>query len=974
MPQPNKKNFNKPKKGNGYPKNQGASNNGFGAKPPKRSDRPFNDRPNNDRPNSPRPNGRDDRAPRPYDRNNGSGPGARPPYNDRNNGNGPGARPPYNDRNNGNGPGARPPYNDRGGSKFERPGNDRGFGNRDDRPYNRDRQDRPNNDRPYNDRPYNDRGGYNNDRGGYNSDRPYNRDRQGGDRPYGNRGGDRPNNDRPYNDRPAGGDRPSRGDYAPKGDGPKRPAKKPSTDRPMGGDKPPKRRVEAPATAAELIETPPMVEIMPTPETAVAEALSDPGIVDASDAPVQTAVETLAEVPVVEEPKKARKVATKRAANKPAEGEGVGETEVAAGDAANDEAPQVVASEVKTGEIETHEVEAHATQVDAEGETIDIGESATDPVTAPPTDEPLEDVEPEDKPIEVEEPAEPMDEATEEASAEVVEETPTNGFANLGLSEPVFRAITELGFEAPTPIQAGSIPVLLQGKDLLGLAQTGTGKTAAFAIPLLQRVDRSLRGVVQALVVAPTRELAVQVADGIHKMGRFTGLRVVPVYGGQPIDRQIRALQHGAEIVVGTPGRLLDHIRRGSLTLENVSYCVLDEADEMLNLGFAEDIEAILADLPESRQLAFFSATMPPRIEDIARRFLKEPERVSIQTQRRTVETTKQSYYEVPKGGKLDALVRILDMETPGPTIVFCRTRQETQDLTEALQIRGYSAEPLHGDMGQSERERVMKRFREGGADLLIATDVAARGIDIDTVTHVINYDIPWDVEQYIHRVGRTGRAGRTGDAITLVEGRQRRQLRFIEDAIGVQMTPARVPTAADVAVRRRELFREGLVEALDAGEFDGMLELVQNIGGEYDISEVAAAALHLLWKERNGGPMVTEDEIAIDGGQPEQGMTRLFVAMGRQDGLRPGDLVGAIAHEAGLNGKQIGAIDILDRNAFVEVPAAEAQRVIDILSNTKIRNRFVRFQLARPEEADAALARRGDNRRGGFYGRDRRR
>jgi ATP-dependent RNA helicase DeaD len=525
-------------------------------------------------------------------------------------------------------------------------------------------------------------------------------------------------------------------------------------------------------------------------------------------------------------------------------------------------------------------------------------------------------------------------------------------FAELGLSEPVGRAVSELGFESPTPIQARAIPPLLAGRDLIGQAQTGTGKTAAFAIPLIQRIDPA-RTVPQALVLAPTRELAVQVAGGIHDLARYTGLRVVPVYGGQPIDRQFRALRAGAQIVVGTPGRILDHLRRGSLALQEVTFCTLDEADEMLALGFLEDIETILAELPAERQLAFFSATMPPRIAALTRRFLRNPEHVSIQSRRRTVETTNQTYYEVPTGKKMEALARVLDMETPGPTIVFCRTRKETQDLAEGLRLRGYNAEPLHGEMGQPERDRVMRRFREGLADLLVATDVAARGLDIETVTHVINYDIPWDVEQYIHRIGRTGRAGRAGDALTLVEGRERRQLREIERMIGAPIRPARIPTIADIAARRRDVFKEALRETLEAGAFDGHLQTVSELSDDHDPAEIAAAALHMLWQLQHGGPDQRAgemaEELAASSEPPEQGMARIFVGLGRQDGLRPADLVGSIANEAGIAGRSIGAIDILDHMAFVEVPAGEAANVVEALRRTKLRGRRVKVELARP-------------------------
>ncbi len=523
-------------------------------------------------------------------------------------------------------------------------------------------------------------------------------------------------------------------------------------------------------------------------------------------------------------------------------------------------------------------------------------------------------------------------------------------FNELGLDETIAKAVSDLGFETPTPIQAKAIPVLITGVDFIGQAQTGTGKTAAFALPLLQKMDVS-KVAPQALVLAPTRELAVQVAGGIYEFAKGSGLRIVPVYGGQPIDRQFRTLRGGAHIVVGTPGRVLDHLRRGSLSFSEVSYCVLDEADEMLALGFAEDLEAILAELPEQRQLVFFSATMPPKILGLTKKFLKDPVHITIKSKQRTLDTTNQTYYEVPKGKKLEALARVLDMETPGPTIVFCRTRQETNDLSENLRLRGHNTEALHGDMNQAERDRVMRRFREGQADILVATDVAARGLDIDTVTHVINYDIPWDVEQYIHRIGRTGRAGRSGDAITLVSGRERAQLHNIERMIGSTIKPAKIPTAADIVARRNEVFQESLREVLTTGGYESQLTSVQDLSEEFDTTEIAAAALHMLWQSQHNANVDVAEEMAHDFEQPELGMTRIFIGMGRQDGLRPGDIVGAITNEAGLTGKSIGVIDILDRAAFVEVPSGQAEMVVDSLRHAKLRSRKVKVQLARPAE-----------------------
>ena len=518
-------------------------------------------------------------------------------------------------------------------------------------------------------------------------------------------------------------------------------------------------------------------------------------------------------------------------------------------------------------------------------------------------------------------------------------------FADLNLSEPLARAITQMGYETPTPIQEKSIPLLLAGRDLIGQANTGTGKTAAFGLPLIQMTDAaSLK--TQTIILEPTRELAVQVANSLQELSKYTRLRVVPVYGGQPIDRQFRALRDGAQVVVGTPGRVLDHLKRGTLTLDSLRLCVLDEADEMLALGFLEEVEGILAQMPDERQVAFFSATMPPRIAALTQKYLRNPARVVIASQGRTVDTTNQSYYEVPPGQKLEVLGRILALETPGPTIIFCRTRQETNDVAEVLRQRGYNAEPLHGDMNQSERDRVMLRFRQGQADILVATDVAARGLDIETVTHVINFDIPWDVEQYIHRVGRTGRAGRTGDAITLVSGRERQQLKFIERFIGAPIRWAKVPSLAEIAQRRRELFQESVRTTIIEGGYDRQMAMVEALAAEHDAKAVAAAALKMLWELRHGAQADAEVQDALSQ-RMVPAMTKIFIGLGRRDGLRPGDLVGAIANEANLKARSIGEIEILDATSFVDIPTSETERVIAALRRIKLRGRKVKIALA---------------------------
>jgi len=523
-------------------------------------------------------------------------------------------------------------------------------------------------------------------------------------------------------------------------------------------------------------------------------------------------------------------------------------------------------------------------------------------------------------------------------------------FRDLNLSEATLRAVIEAGFEAPTPIQEQSIPVLLSGRDLIGQAQTGTGKTAAFALPIADLLDSSFH-YPQAIVLLPTRELCIQVAQETYNLSKYRKLKVVPVYGGQPIDRQFRALSQGAQVVVGTPGRVLDHLRRGTLDLSRVRIVVLDEADEMLNMGFLEDVEEILKDAPEARQTALFSATMPPRIAALAKTYLRDPERVTIESKRRTVALVEQKYYEVAPSQKVEALSRILDMESPGSTIIFCRTRRDVDDLGESLQLRGYEAETLHGEMNQAARDRVMSKFRAGAADLLIATDVAARGLDIDQVTHVINYDIPWDVESYIHRIGRTGRAGRSGEAITLVSPRERYQLRLIERTINAPIRPCRVPTSADIASRRREMFKDKLKASINEGNSDGFLATVGEMmeEGGFDASQIAAAALQMLWQKEKGAADYDIAQANVETERTESGMTRLFLQIGRQDGIRPGDIVGAIANEAGVPGNAIGTIDIMDRSTFVEVPEADANLVIEALNRTKMRGRKVYADVARP-------------------------
>ena len=418
-------------------------------------------------------------------------------------------------------------------------------------------------------------------------------------------------------------------------------------------------------------------------------------------------------------------------------------------------------------------------------------------------------------------------------------------FQELDLRREVMQAILELGYEEPTPIQAQTIPLLLSGKDVVAQAQTGTGKTAAFVIPIVERIEPSNRAV-QAMVLVPTRELAMQVAEASFALSRFRRIDVLPIYGGQAYDRQLRGLRKGVHVVVGTPGRVIDHIRRGTLRLDGVRTVVLDEADEMLDMGFFEDIEFILEQTPKERQTALFSATIPPRVEALARRYLREPLYIAIAREERTVPQTHQVYYETAESGKLEALTRVLDLETPRSAIVFCRTKRAVDEVASALQARGYAADGIHGDLSQPQRERVLQSFRENRIEILVATEVAARGLDLPDVTHVINYDIPDDPDAYIHRIGRTGRMGRKGEAITFVAPRETRLLRFIESQIHKKLKPMRLPAPGDIAARQREAFLDELRATLRTGPRAPYALLVEELAREHDPLEIAAAALEL--------------------------------------------------------------------------------------------------------------------------------
>ncbi|MCB9413369.1 MAG: DEAD/DEAH box helicase [Actinobacteria bacterium] len=558
------------------------------------------------------------------------------------------------------------------------------------------------------------------------------------------------------------------------------------------------------------------------------------------------------------------------------------------------------------------------------------------------------------------------------------------GFDSLGLHPDLVSSLAGLGYEAPTPIQTAAIPQMISGRDLLCQAATGTGKTAAFALPIVSGIGEHRSGLPTALVLAPTRELCVQVAEAVHRYGRPFGVRTLPVYGGQPIGRQITALKRGVDIVVATPGRALDLLNRKSLKLNDVATVVLDEADEMLDMGFAEDIEEILSQAPADRQTVMFSATMPKRILRIAKHHLDDPLRIEIEREVPTGDAgpkIRQVAYVVARPYKAAALGRILDVETPAATLVFCRTRAEVDQLAETLNGRGYRAEALHGGMDQSMRDRVMGRLRSGGADLLVATDVAARGLDVDHLTHVVNFDVPAAPESYVHRIGRVGRGDRTGTAITIAEPRERRQLAAIERSTGGNIEIGTLPTSAQLRERRLELTRASLAVSCLDDDLERYRPLLEALTEDAGIEQVALAAIktaHLAtvgeqgeaeipeapeprtaradkgrrsgWNKRDdetdrrrdkGGP--GQSGKSRRGGPPAPGKKRIFINAGNDAGIRPADIVGAIANETGLPGSQIGPIDIRARHTTVDVPDTEAAAVIKALGRTRVKGQRVK-------------------------------
>jgi len=521
-------------------------------------------------------------------------------------------------------------------------------------------------------------------------------------------------------------------------------------------------------------------------------------------------------------------------------------------------------------------------------------------------------------------------------------------FLELNLNKKIQQAISEMGFEEPSPIQVQCIPKVLEGHDVIGQAQTGTGKTAAFGIPLVELANGQSKSV-QSLVLTPTRELAIQVAGELRKIAKYKRIRTLPIYGGQSIGSQIRALQQGVQVVIGTPGRILDHLRRGTLKLDRVKTVVLDEADEMLDMGFIEDIESILKATPDERQTLLFSATMPPEVKRLSARYMKSPQSVSINRGEVTVPLIEQVYYKVLERTKLESLSRIIDSEEVELGIIFCRTKRGVDELTEALISRGYLADGLHGDLSQAQRDRVMKKFRTNDVDFLIATDVAARGIDVENVTHVINYDVPQDPESYVHRIGRTGRAGKKGLAITLVTPSEFKLLKQIERETGAKLDAREVPSLADVAERQTEIWRDRLIRTVQEGKLATYRAILTGLVDEFDPIDLAAAALKIASGEDFEQAPEADYNFGETGGAP--GMVRFFVNIGRSAKIGPSDLVKLIAEEAGIPGNAIGKIDIFEKFTFVEVQEESAPFVFEALRKSRINGSRINLEPARPRE-----------------------
>ncbi len=523
-------------------------------------------------------------------------------------------------------------------------------------------------------------------------------------------------------------------------------------------------------------------------------------------------------------------------------------------------------------------------------------------------------------------------------------------FEEMGLSEEIQKAVRYMGFEEASPIQAKAIPAMISGIDLIGQAQTGTGKTAAFGIPILEKVDPKLKKL-QAIVLCPTRELAIQVADEIRNLSRYMhGIKVLPIYGGQDIVKQIRSLKSGTQIVIGTPGRVMDHMRRKTMKLDFVHTVVLDEADEMLNMGFREDIEFVLSGVPEERQTVLFSATMPRPIMEITKKFQNNAKVIKVTKKELTVPNIEQYYYDVKPKKKEEVLSRLLDIYSPRLSVVFCNTKKQVDLLVNALLGRGYFAAGLHGDMKQEQRDRVMQGFRTGKTEILVATDVAARGIDVDEVEAVFNYDLPQDDEYYVHRIGRTGRAGREGRAFSFVSGKEVYKLKEIQRYCKTKIYAQKVPSLNDVANTKMENILDDVERVIEQEDLDMMINAIEERvnNSEFTAMDMAAAFLKICCGMTEDNKNTEENDWEFgDTGAGEDGMVRLFINIGKKQRVRPGDILGAIAGESGMDGKLIGTIDMYDKYTFVEVPREYAREVLNAMKNVKIKGKTVAVEPA---------------------------
>ncbi|MCQ4726208.1 DEAD/DEAH box helicase [Anaerotignum faecicola] len=529
-------------------------------------------------------------------------------------------------------------------------------------------------------------------------------------------------------------------------------------------------------------------------------------------------------------------------------------------------------------------------------------------------------------------------------------------FEDMNLLPGTLKAVLDMGFEEATPIQSQAIPIIMSGRDIIGQSQTGTGKTASFGIPCLEKINPKSRSL-QALILCPTRELTIQVSEEFRKLLKFrSNIMVLPIYGGQPIDRQITALKKGVQVVIGTPGRVMDHMKRRTLKMESVKYAVLDEADEMLDMGFRDDIEEILSKVPQERQTVMFSATMSPEIMDLSKKYLRDPELVKITRKELTVPQIEQVYFDVKEKYKLEALCRLIDIYSPKLAVVFCNTKKRVDDVVEQLLGRGYFADGLHGDLKQIQRDRVMQKFRSGKIEILVATDVAARGIDVDNVDVVFNYDIPQDEEYYVHRIGRTGRAGKSGKAFTFCCGKEIYKLRDIMRYAKTKIIQQKLPTLTDIETTKTNMFIEKINTVIEEGALNKYVNIVENMLND-DISamDIAAALLKLQLGDAISDYSDAEDDLNAKNSfvgnkkiDPSKEMVRLFVNAGKSSQIHAKDIVGAFAGETGVPGRLIGSIEIYDDFTYVDVPYKYAKDIIDGMNNSKIKGKKVNIERAK--------------------------